>query len=197
MLKGDKTLLIWPLLIVVIIAGWWAFMSQTIWKEKNTLNKRKSMLEGNVQPPITERQIQLQHTIVDSLKQVLVEIKKQNFSTEEFSSIGEALKRLGSRYQLRLIHLKPDYISVHKISTSEASVIEFPLEIGYKGTFIQFTKFIDGQSTFPFSIRIDDLELKKEENTSSNISFMIKGALVMKREINKQANFSQNNDINA
>ena len=59
---------------------------------------------------------------------------------------------------------------------------ELPITTEFRGTFQEFTRFMDGLPDFPFALRVHGVSLLKESQSRTELKIELQGVIVLRKE---------------
>ncbi|MFC1569612.1 hypothetical protein ACFL4L_05210 [bacterium] len=122
-----------------------------------------------------------QEAIVDSLKFVVSDMKDRLYPVADFADLGQAIESSGRKFNLLLVTLTPDYSKLNLIQQEGIEITELPITINMQGQFLQFARYLERLSEFPY-VKATEINLSRSEEllNSDNISIEIRGVVIFK-----------------
>ena len=190
-------------IIVWLVAGI-AILTAEVVLVKTPSNQKKIELEaeldilrGKTKRGVEEIKIINMEQAVDSLTAVLIDIKDRLYPAEEFDGLGKAIQKSGTQLSLQLIDVKPDYPKLKQLNNSSDEVVELPVTITLRGKFLQFARFLEHLSEFPY-VKALEISIRHTENHEATIDGIIYGQVIFKKVpvINEETSHSGSKDKN-
>lgn len=180
--NSDKKLIMIPLLVVILIAVWLAMAYLPVNRETGVLKERLAVLQEKTKQQVPAWKIRMMKIVVDSLFKELNERERRLYPEDKLLDLGREIERIGKRYGLRLVSIKPDYESLSLLVGKNEDVSELPMTTEFKGAFQEFTRFMDAIPEFPFALKIKGLSLLKESQNHSELKIQLQGAIILRKE---------------
>ncbi|MBN1781614.1 type 4a pilus biogenesis protein PilO [bacterium] len=147
------------------------------------LRERLAVLEGQGEKLIPEERIRNEQAKVDSLRAIVADMKDRLYPVAEFAELGKAIESNGRKFDLRLVILTPDYSKLNLIQQEGQEITELPITINMQGRFMQFARYLEKLSEFPY-VKATEVNLSRMEDGSS-IEIEIKGIVIFKNSVNE------------
>ena len=168
---------------VVIASVFWFFMVfQPVNSETNRLKTRLAELVKKEKEIVTAADMQRIRSEVDSLFTRLDEDMKRLYPEEQLLDLGRRVEEIGREYGLKLVSIVPDYESLSLFSENRGDISELPVTIGFKGSFTQFSRFLDSIPEFPLVLRVNEVNLENTNGNHSQLSIQLRGIVVLRKE---------------
>jgi len=145
------------------------------------LKEELDILYGKGDRMVPMEKILAQEAVVDSLSRVVRDMKDRLYPVAEFADLGQAIENSGRRFNLRLVTLTPDYSKLNLIQQQGVEITELPITINMQGQFLQFARYLERLSEFPY-VKATEVNLSRSEEllNSSDIAIEIKGVVIFK-----------------
>lgn len=141
-----------------------------------------AILDRKIKQDIPESQILAVQKETDSLTASLQRRKTRVYPMSDFLLLGRRLQEAINKYDLTLVSLNPMYEKIEEAQRDTSEIAELPMTIVVKGRFAGFARLLDEQNEWPFVIRSDAFDLKREDVAKSTVLFSIKGVIFLKKE---------------
>ena len=180
--KKNQMLIIWPVILIAVVAAWYFLIFSGIQKEQSQLQNEMIVLQEKLKDRISKSQIELIQTEIDSLNTFLNTQNKRIYPVENLLTMGQEIEKMVKGYGLRLVTITPDFNSVTNLGQSMQDISELPVNIVFYGTFHELTKFIDSIEDLPYVMRIDEVHISKPEDKKGILDIDFKGVIVLRKE---------------
>jgi Tfp pilus assembly protein PilO len=179
---SNKKRIMLPLMITILVIMWFTGIYLPISRETGILNKRISSLQIKMGKEIPELKIKMIKIVVDSLNNQLNNLEQRFYPENELLELGRLIEKIGKRFGLSLVSVTPDYESLSLLIEKKEEVFELPMKTEFKGTFRQFTKFMDAIPELPFVFKVSGVYLLKESQSHPELKIQLQGVIVLKKE---------------
>ncbi|MDM7925008.1 MAG: hypothetical protein QUS35_03225 [bacterium] len=170
-------------LIVFIGAIAWFFFYYTPTKGQiRDIRGKIAVLDRKIKQDIPETQILAVQQETDSLVSSLQRRKTRVYPMSDFLLLGRRVQEAINKYDLTLVSLNPMYEKIEEAQRDTSEIAELPMTIVLKGRYSGFTRLLDEQNEWPFLIRAEAFDLKREDIAKSTVLFSIKGVIFLKKE---------------
>jgi Tfp pilus assembly protein PilO len=178
----DKKQLIITIVLVLALAGWYVLIFRNMQSDVGAIRKRMGVLEEEIKKDIPEVRIAAIQRQTDSLKTVIGEKQKKLFHENDFQTIGKRMTQTVNGFGLQTTAVTPDFGNLNTIRVKQGEISEVTIGLQAKGTFPEFTKFIDAFPALPFALKINQFQLNKEEDPKTGLQFNLKGAVMFTQD---------------
>lgn len=154
----------------------------------NEMQDELDILLGKGDKMVPIEKIMAQEAIVDSLRQLIEDVKDRLYPVAEFGELGEAIENSGRRFNLRLVTLTPDYSKLNLIQKDGEEITELPITIDMEGRFLQFAQYLERLSEFPY-VKAREVNLYRSDKKvrSDEIVIEVKGVVIFKNKLNQKS----------
>jgi Tfp pilus assembly protein PilO len=168
--------------VVVLIIGWTVGIYMPGKQDIDQLQGKLDTLLKKGKDQITEGRLQVMMDVVDSLGKDLIAGMNRIYPEEQLLDLGRAIDNIARKFDLALMSVAPDYSSLSLFKDDQAEISELPMMMELSGKFQQMARFLDSVPEFPFVLRVTEMKILKGEQSSSGLTFELRGVIVLRKE---------------
>lgn len=176
----DKKTIITLAAGLIIVVLWLALFSAPLNKDIKILKVRMSELERKEKEIISNAVLAATQDQVDTLESQLAYKIKRIYTQERLLDLGREVEIIGKKYGIRLNKITPNFQALTDLIEGD-KIASLPVTIEFAGQFGQFTKFLDDLNILDFNIRINEIEIAKDEKKGNQINFILQGDIALKK----------------
>lgn len=180
-------------ILIGLITIWVLHVYIPVTHELHKLKEEEKFLQGKLDKEITIDQVHVMKNAVDTLKKEHKKLLKRFFPAEDLIDLGKSIEQIGNQYGLQMNIITPEYSQLTRILGSNPEPVGLPIEVEFLGSFTQCTQFLDHIDQFPLALRVNEIKMIVEHVGSTNLDFIIKGIIFIKREQKDQTNTDKEN----
>ncbi len=165
------------LLVIVGYAAWYVFVDM---RQQDELNKTELKLKAISTKLNKARSAQLNLTSIEKRfeeeQKRLIQERTRFLNKNELSVVTETLKKMASRYKLKLLDFSPGLDSYFGTNPDD-KIVALPIDIVVEGYYLDVGKFLEHWQDLPFYMLPNGLELKRANKNENVLHATINGAL--------------------
>ncbi len=179
----DKKLIILSAVIAVIVIGWVFVYYMPASQELSVLNVDLADLREKENKKISQSEVNVIQSSVGKLISDIEEKMIRVYSGPLLLDLGRNVEKIAKDYDMDLIQIEVNYESLILFRSVE-EISDLPVKMEFKGTFSNFSKLLDDVTNLPFAMRLQKIEIEKDQPETDYLKIVVQGIIVIKNEKN-------------
>lgn len=193
--KNLRNLIVSAVIVIIVLAVAIIKLYLPLNRDLKQMKAEERQLQGRLNKEVTLAQVFVMKDVVDSLKTIRKNLTRKFYPAEELIDLGKSIEKIGKEFGLKMVLITPDYEKLDLILEIGVEPIGLPIEVEFKGSFSQCSRFLDHIEEFSVALRINEVEMIVEEVDSSTLDFTIKGVVFIEGEKESETGEDQKTDL--